>query len=1007
MSYDGTIKIDTSIDSSGIKKGVSGITSSIKSIASALGIVKLVESAFSLLRSSIQSAFERSDTMEQFNRTISAITGDSQAAGAALEELKRITKGTAYGLDVAAKAVQNFVTRGMSLEDATKQVSIWADAVSFYGNGTNEELQTVTDALAKMSTKGKVEMEQLNRLFDVGIDAVGMYAKATGRSAEEVQDDLSYGRINTEEFIAVVSEAMETGAGGVQKVAGAAKEAGASWQGTMDNMKAAATRGMLDIINAIDEGLKSVNLPSLREAVAGFGSFMESALSKVAGSIKRIFQDWGTFIKSELLEPLTSGGIKNGIQMLGYLFKTLGAMIGKLVNIISKLVKTILPLFSKCIKVIGDNLTWLLPLVTSVYAGLKAWAVVQTVTKNLQMMTKAIATAISATKLQIIGIKKATLATAEEAAAAVASTTAISLKQLAIGVLTGKIRLVTAAQWLWNAAMSANPTRLVVVAVAALTAGIASLDLITRATGQNVKNTFENAGKAAADFYSGIETSKSYLDQFNDTLFISSQKQQELTASMESVQNGITEICHRASAERRDYTAKEIEQLDAYFEKLRGLYAQQLEVEQARTQAIAQQATTQAETFEGSLEEYKITAQEWINTAQQQAEQETSLIQEQTTTQLSLLNERYGAQASMENEAYANEYNAIMANQQAQTDAVNQGIGKITAAYAEGYAQRANLSGLEKQRVGADNASIESESQRHADQIAAIESDSGLTSQQQQELIQAENQRHRSNMASIWAALTQDMSEEQQNQLGVYLGLVAQTELYGGELDRDTAETAQAIVDNFAAMPKGTRQAMGDAMSPMLDEMEKARPGLFAKAMDIGNGIISTLKKAFDEHSPSKKTREIARYLWAGFELETDKSEPALYQKTKSAGQNILKALQDTISGGNHIGNVPLSVGVDLSGINTADVLSQMQEAVLKNRAQVMAKISATTQASMISKLDSMNLIKEIKNACKEGCESASLQAEVNGTVIMGRRQVGTLVAPYVSEELGKVGVYG
>ena len=54
---------------------------------------------------------------------------------------------------------------------------IWGDAVAFYGDGSSEQFANVSDALAKMRTKGKVEMDQLDRLFDAGIDAVGMYAQ--------------------------------------------------------------------------------------------------------------------------------------------------------------------------------------------------------------------------------------------------------------------------------------------------------------------------------------------------------------------------------------------------------------------------------------------------------------------------------------------------------------------------------------------------------------------------------------------------------------------------------------------------------------------------------------------------------------------------------------------------------------------------------------------------------------------------------------------------------------
>ena len=194
---------------SGLESASSSSLSSIKKLASGLGVFKALSAGASLLENSISSAFSRQDTMEQFSRTITAITGNTDAANSALNELKGITKGTAYGLDAAAKATQNFVTRGMSLESATKSIGTWAVAVAFYGKGTNEQLETVADALGKMRTKGTVEMDQLNRLFDIGIDAVGIYAKAVGRNSESVQEDLSKGKISAEDFLTTVETAME------------------------------------------------------------------------------------------------------------------------------------------------------------------------------------------------------------------------------------------------------------------------------------------------------------------------------------------------------------------------------------------------------------------------------------------------------------------------------------------------------------------------------------------------------------------------------------------------------------------------------------------------------------------------------------------------------------------------------------------------------------------------------------------------------------------------------
>lgn len=325
----------------GIKTASESATSSIMKIASGIGVFKALSASANLVKSSISSAMGRQDTMEAFNRTITQITGSAENATKALEDLKKITKGTAYGLDVAAKATQNFVTRGMDLSKATKSVGIWADAVSFYGKGTNEQLETVTDALAKMRTKGTVEMDQLNRMFDVGIDAVGIYAKAVGKSSQEVQDSLSDKTIRTDEFLNVVEKAMEEGTNGVQKIAGAAKEAGASWTGTIDNMKAATTRGVLSIMQAIDDMLSKNKLPQMREMISQFGKGAETTMNTVANGIKNL-KDVGALIPQ--IGALGSalfvvGGSVDYIKALGTGFngltgktKVLGSVMSSLPN---------------------------------------------------------------------------------------------------------------------------------------------------------------------------------------------------------------------------------------------------------------------------------------------------------------------------------------------------------------------------------------------------------------------------------------------------------------------------------------------------------------------------------------------------------------------------------------------------------------------------------------------------------------------------------------------------
>lgn len=286
----------------------------------ALGLIKNVLGDAGVM--DMSGAFGRIDTMNRFQKTITTMTGDAGLAEAALAKLKDVTVGTAYGLDVASKATQGFITRGMSLGAATEQIRIWADAVSFYGEGTNEQLESVVDAIGKMYSKGTVEADQLDRLFDAGIGAAEIYANAVGESVSDVKDQLSDGTIAAADFISVVSQAMDSGLSN-----GAAKTAGDTWATTFANVGAAINRGWVDIIENLDAELASRGLPSTMEMVQMFGQTVENTLSTVAGymgmvvelamNIGNAMTEAGSFVSDNwsIIAPLVSAA---AIALMAY-----------------------------------------------------------------------------------------------------------------------------------------------------------------------------------------------------------------------------------------------------------------------------------------------------------------------------------------------------------------------------------------------------------------------------------------------------------------------------------------------------------------------------------------------------------------------------------------------------------------------------------------------------------------------------------------------------------------
>ena len=472
------------------------------------------------------------------------------------------------------------------------------------------------------------------------------------------------------------------------------------------------------------------------------------------------------------------------------------------------------------------------------------------------------------------------------------------------------------------------------IACTAIGVAVAGISIAVNKSNEEAKKAFEGMGEATADFYDGLKTAEGYLDSFNNTIFASSEEQQELQEQMNEIQAGITQICKTATDERRSYTQEEITQLDEYFEKLRELKNREIQIQQEIAGAITQQATTNAETFQGSLEEYKVQSQEWIATAQQQAEKTIEIIEQASIEEVALLNQRYGDQATMQNEAYATEYNKIMEQKQAKIDAANTEVAEIMSVYAEGYSNRANQDGDFYEHIKHYNSEYEAETERHNNKIQDILNGNFNWILGKTKETNIENDEYKENTKKIWKEMYKNMSDSEAEQLGVWLAMLANTELYGGEISEENKKMVDAIMESYDEMPEKTREAMKNAMSPMLEEMENTQPTLYTKASGIANGILSRLRTAFDIHSPSRKTRQIMKFAMQPMEEEMEEGKKELFKQADEIGEGIVDRLSDIDGNVNVNGNMNMQNGSsDLSLAQNVDynkLFNILYEAFLK-----------------------------------------------------------------------------
>ena len=783
------------------------------------------------------------------------------AIGDAAKELENIYKKVSSEVvgdftnigDAVGEINTRFGFTGDILEDASKK---FLEFAKINDTDVNTSVQKVSRYMGDASIEASKYSEVLDQLTSV--------AQASGISIDTLTEYCTkYGApmralgLDTKESIAIFAGWEKAGVNteiafsGMKKAisnwGASGKDASKEFKKTLEEIKkapsiAAATTKAIEIF-----GAKAG--PDLADAIKG-GRFEYSEFLNILENSQGIVEKTYGSITDE------SDDAQVAMKKLKVQFSEVGQEVLKTaVPAIQKILNNVSDLVSKYNKLSEKEKTEIRNMVLLVAAIGPVTKILGTMGKTVGTITKGIGTFS-----QAVGLMGKTSTTAFKEASTGAQTLAKGLTFLT------------------------SPAGLVTAAIAVLAAGIAYLVMKQN----DLKESFETLGNSSSEFINGINSANSHLEEFNSTLFTSSEEQQKLQEDMDNVQKGITEICKRASEERRDYTQEEITQLDEYFNKLRELKNRELEIQQSIGKSITQQAEQNAKTFNGNLKEYQAQSQEWIKTAEEQAKKEIGIINERTTQEIALLQQRYGDKATLENEEYAREYNLIQENKDKAIQVANEEVSKVNEAYTTGFLERANQNEIFKESLQKYNSDIEIANQEHSDKLKEIEDNKLLVNMDKQLAIEEENRKHQKALSKIYDTMSKDMSDEQIEELGTLIAMAGQTELYGGQMDEETKTIVNNIIDSYDSMPKDTREAMKNAMQPMLEEMEKKEPSLFSKATGIAEGILSRLKKSFDIHSPSRKTRDIFQNVMKGAELGLQDEEKVLNKQVNGIANKVM-----------------------------------------------------------------------------------------------------------------------
>ena len=1071
MAYDGSLKFDTRVDSSGFKSGIEKLGSiaktGLKVTATAIGAVS---GAFG---AAVLSGVKYNSQMEQYITSFGTMLGSAEEATKLVNNLKEMGAKTPFETSDLAKASQTLLAFGTSAEDLLPTLQMLGDV----SQGNKERFDSLTLAFAQVGSAGKLSGQDLLQFVNAGFNPLNEISKMTGESMAELKERMSAGGVSAEEVAEAFKHATSEGGQFYQAMEAQSQ----TFNGQMSTLKDNAMSFIGELTQGVTNTLKDSVLPTVNgwleelqsaftsngveDVVTAFGSILADACTKLAqaapgvvdlavGFIQSFIKGIGDnapqliqaakqivgalvdglikLLPSEIQKPVKetvnilkrsfeSGGLRNAINTVSKILKDLG-------KVVTNLAKTILPPLAKAVDFLGKNIKIILPLVAEAVVGIKAFKIVQSATKWFDAMKTAIAAAGAATSA--------------EALATAASTGAITLKQIAVGVLTGEIGLVTAAQWLWNAAMSANPIGAIIALVTALAGGLAFLCVslsnsaddtdILAESNERVAESFGHIADGIEQWNEKVDNAKSSMEGFNDSILMSQEEQQNLTDEMDAVQTEISEIARLASEERRELTDSEVQRLDELFQKMRDLSKQELEFYQGRQDVVLDQAKTLATSFDGTAEEYEDMSARIIKAAGEETQAVKDKAYEQYTNQVALNNSLLGQKEEYTEEWLEQANAAALADYQIAVDNAEQKYADVLGIEQEGYFNLSQelqdyLTGLSEMRT----AQLEEED-RYQKALEEYRHGQYKNTDESLDALSAVEQEHKENLARIQDEYLANFDEATLKQAGGWLQRIIDTKAAGEDLTEEQEELARNLILALDSLPDDMNEKGKEALDALGIGLDDQGNVIFTKGERLGEivlegeesadpegensysngknsadgfvgGVESGFQAAFtagyniakqamagqqtaqDSHSPAKETIKLGKDNAEGYALGIEKNAKEAAAAAKDMVTDTIGAISD------QSGKYSFLDKFGLSKLDVSGMVQKMKAAVAAESYRMSASLSASGNYEVVRDSRYGN---ETDSSVSGGKYVAEIHVDLEG------REVARATAPFMGEQL-------
>ncbi|OFN33610.1 tape measure protein [Corynebacterium sp. HMSC072A04] len=408
----------------------------------------------------LQAGFDKVTSIEDTTASLGILMGSAEEATKVMGQLQESNQGTPYSFDAWADAGKNLIAFGVDAGKVSDIVTGLGEAASASGKG-EDALNSMASAFGKAAASGKISMDTINSLAEGGVQGLAIMANEYGVTTEEMQKMISKGAVEASEGIDILTKGILEGSSGI------AGEV-ASMSGVMGEMAETTSGRLTNMKAAFNNAAKAV--------------FAE--INPLIGDAAKQMTDW-TYAGIDLFKTYMVPAIHDGVDAA----KNVMEQIKPALEATRDVLKTVVEWLKSSAEWLLKNKDWVSSLAVSVGVLVGSY--------KLWVQYQKIMAAGGFVKWLVAGVKATKLWTAVTKGAA-------------------------AAQTVLNAVMSANPIGLVVVAIAALVAGLTWFFTKTE-TGRELWQKFTEALGAGWDwfvgkFQAGVDWVKEKWAVFTDAL---------------------------------------------------------------------------------------------------------------------------------------------------------------------------------------------------------------------------------------------------------------------------------------------------------------------------------------------------------------------------------------------------------------------------------------------------------------------------------------------------------